>query len=462
MRLLSVSLAFGLALALAGCEESRYRGAQRHNIPIPPQLQALMSEKGMTKHDPVLIRSFKKEAELEVWKKGRSGRYELLKTYPICRWSGQLGPKRREGDRQTPEGFYHITPAQMNPNSAYYLSFNMGYPNAFDRTHGRTGSHLMVHGACSSAGCYSMTDDQIAELYALVREAHNGGQKAVQMQSFPFRMTPENLARHRYDANIAFWRNLKEGSDQFEVARLEPRVSVCAGRYAFNRTEDCRPDPEAVEIATAAAEKARNDEAKVAALVAQGTPAIKLVYEDGDQHQQFKTVLMTAGADALEQKAAWGSRAVGVSRPDAVASGPREIAIDRTGRPVQPAAQLAAAAPGAAAPSRGAAEQPAVAAPTTTQIAARAAAQQPTAAASAPDAPAVETKLASGPSFMQRIMSFNPFAGSSTSTEAVSTEPVTVRENTTPRPTTAPVPPRRADAGQAPGGVRVAAESTRN
>ena len=90
----------------------------------------------MSKNDPILIRSYKKEAEMEVWKRSANGRYALLKTYPICRWSGQLGPKVREGDRQAPEGFYTVTPAQMNPNSAYYLSFDTGFPNAYDRSLG--------------------------------------------------------------------------------------------------------------------------------------------------------------------------------------------------------------------------------------------------------------------------------------------------------------------------------------
>ncbi len=210
----AVLIAVALAgLTLSACQETANRQPARHNIPLPPQLMALMSEKGMHQQSPILIRSFKKESELEVWKMGRSGRYEHLKTYPICRWSGQLGPKKREGDRMAPEGFYTITPAQMNPNSSFYLSFNMGYPNAFDRAHGRTGAHLMVHGACSSMGCYSMSDDQMAEIYALVREAHNGGQRGVQMQALPFRMSPENLARFRYDPNMPFWRNLKEGAD---------------------------------------------------------------------------------------------------------------------------------------------------------------------------------------------------------------------------------------------------------
>ena len=117
-----------------------------------------MDEKGTNQPAPILIRTYKKEAELEIWKMKADGQYALLKTYPMCRWSGQLGPKTREGDRQVPEGFYTITPGQMNPNSNYYLSFNVGYPNAYDRALGRTGGDIMVHGICSSAGCFSMTD----------------------------------------------------------------------------------------------------------------------------------------------------------------------------------------------------------------------------------------------------------------------------------------------------------------
>ena len=129
-----------------------------------------MEALGTTASAPTLIRTYKKEAEFEIWKKKSDGQYALLKTFPMCRWSGQLGPKLREGDHQVPEGFYTITPGQMNPNSAYYLSFNVGYPNAFDRAWDRTGGTIMVHGICSSAGCYSMTDAQIAEIYAIARE----------------------------------------------------------------------------------------------------------------------------------------------------------------------------------------------------------------------------------------------------------------------------------------------------
>ena len=465
MRWKPLSLVLVIGLGLAACEENRPRGAARHNIPIPADVQALMSTKGMNKNSPVLIRSFKKESELEIWKMASNGQYALLKSYPMCRWSGQLGPKKREGDRQAPEGFYDITPASMNPNSSFYLSFNMGFPNAFDRTHGRTGAHLMVHGACSSAGCYSMSDDQIAEIYAIVREAHNGGQRAVQMQAMPFRMTAENLAKHRYDANMPFWRNLKEGSDMFEVARVEPKVSVCQARYAFNRTGDCREDPNTQQIAAAAAEKRRQDEAQVAALVAKGTPAIRLVYQDGGQHDKFTQVLMASGPEALEQKAAWGSRAVGVSRPDAVISGPQEIVV---------------ASPGAATPrpaTAAASSGPALASSTTTRVTpaatARAGSVPPgtpstgtsqVARGNAAAPPAATPEPAAQPSMMQRMLSFSPFSAAQPAAEAPAPAPVAVTPPAGRATQTAPQPPRRAD-GQsrtapqaaAPGAPSVAA-----
>jgi murein L,D-transpeptidase YafK len=447
-----LSLVLVIGLGLAACEENRPRGAARHNIPIPADVQALMSGKGMTKNSPVLIRSFKKESELEIWKKASNGQYALLKSYPMCRWSGQLGPKKREGDRQAPEGFYDITPASMNPNSSFYLSFNMGFPNAFDRTHGRTGAHLMVHGACSSAGCYSMSDDQIAEIYAIVREAHNGGQRAVQMQAMPFRMTAENLAKHRYDANMPFWRNLKEGSDMFEVARVEPKVSVCQARYAFNRTGDCREDPTKQQIAATAAEKRRQDEAQVAALVARGTPAIRLVYQDGGQHDKFTQVLMASGPEALEQKAAWGSRAVGVSRPDAVISGPQEIMVASPGG-VTPRPATAAAPAGTA--SAGTALAPGTTTRVTVPAAtARAGSAQPgtpstgtsqVARSNAAAPPAAAPEPAAQPSMMQRMLSFSPFSVAQPAAEAPAPAPVAVTPPAGRATQTAPQPPRRAD-----------------
>ena len=246
------------------------------NQPVPPKLVAAMSEKNMDLQSPILVRLFKQEAELEVWKQDRSGRFALLKTYPICRWSGDLGPKVREGDRQAPEGFYAISPAQMNPQSAYYLSFNTGYPNAYDKSLGHTGSELMVHGDCSSRGCYAMTDEQIAEIYSLGRKSFFGGQRAFQFQAYPFRMTPMNMARHRNNPNMAFWKMIKEGYDHFEVTRQEPKVDFCEKKYVFDAAKPPGATRDPVfeasakcpayvvpdEIASAVREKQQQDEAE--------------------------------------------------------------------------------------------------------------------------------------------------------------------------------------------------------
>ena len=199
-----------------------------------------MEKLDTTPSSPTVIRTYKKEAELEIWKMKSNGEYALLKTYPMCRWSGQLGPKKREGDMQVPEGFYSIAPGQMNPNSHYYLAFNVGYPNAYDRAYGRTGGNVMVHGVCSSAGCFSMTDEQVADIYAIARDSFRGGQREIQLQSYPFHMTAENMAKFRLDPNIDFWKNLKNGSDHFEVTKNEPSVLVCGKHYVFDATTNGR------------------------------------------------------------------------------------------------------------------------------------------------------------------------------------------------------------------------------
>ena len=269
-----VFVAAAVAVSLTACQEPAIRST-RHLVPVPPQTIALMAKKGMSVSDPILMRAYKKESQLELWKRRTDGKYARLKTFPICRWSGQLGPKIRQGDRQAPEGFYTVTPAQMNPNSDNYLAFDTGYPNAYDSAHARTGAYLMVHGGCSSSGCFAITDEAIAEVYSIAREAFAGGQSGFQFQSYPFRMTPENLAKHRPDPNIAFWRNLKEGSDIFEVTREEPRVAVTNLRYDFG------PEPPAV------ADKRAADERKLAKLVANGMP-VRRLYEDGGQHASFR------------------------------------------------------------------------------------------------------------------------------------------------------------------------------
>ncbi|MBI4923691.1 MAG: murein L,D-transpeptidase [Devosia nanyangense] len=189
---------------------------------------------GSSPGEAMMIRLFKQSSELEVWKRTKSGQFKLFETYQVCAYSGVLGPKVAEGDRQAPEGFYNITPGLMNPRSNYYLAFNTGFPNKFDRAWARTGSELMVHGDCSSRGCYSMTDEGIAEIYALARESFAGGNAVVQMQIFPFRMTPKNLAQNSANPNLPFWQDIKEGYDRFELSKTPPSWDVCEKKYVFD------------------------------------------------------------------------------------------------------------------------------------------------------------------------------------------------------------------------------------
>ena len=411
-----LGLTVAAAGLLAGCTDDYGSASSTRSVqPLSPQMLALMQEKGTNKDAPLLIRTFKKEAEFEVWKMAADGRYTLLKTYPMCRWSGQLGPKVREGDRQVPEGFYTISPGQMNPNSAYYLSFNVGYPNAFDRAYGRTGGSIMVHGACSSAGCFSMTDQQIAEIYSIARDSFAGGQRSIQMQSYPFKMTAENLAKYRVDPNIGFWKQLKEGNDNFDVSKQDVAVGVCNRRYVFNATaaDGARLDASAPcpalktdpTIQADVAAKARRDDAKVAELIATGVPAIHTVYADGGQNAHFAAI----DGD--------------VSRPDALAQGPTDLLLgEPKGRKASPlvqvakakaapAAQLAKAEPAIAAPPR--AEQTASAEPSVMNrwFARKTEPVETTAAPATPD-PIVETpaKTAGKPAVRKQAATSKPAA----------------------------------------------------
>src|SRR5580700_6556306 len=281
VRALMASAVLAGALTLAGCYgDDGYQLPTRAMKELSPEMLTLLDQKNMPKESPILVRIFKEESELEIWKQDSTARYELLKVYPICRWSGGVGPKVKEGDRQAPEGFYPISPGLMNPNSNYYLAINIGFPNTYDKANGFSGAFLMIHGDCSSRGCYAMTDEQIGEIYSLARESFLGGQQSFQIQAYPFRMTPANLARHRTNPNMAFWKMIKEGNDHFEVTHLEPKVDVCDRHYvfdaaspnssrpiAFNATGRCPAFVVAPEIAGAALEKQRNDEAQFAQLV---------------------------------------------------------------------------------------------------------------------------------------------------------------------------------------------------
>jgi murein L,D-transpeptidase YafK len=300
VRALLASAALASAVALAGCDTDNVTLSAKAVRPLSPDMIAELEHKNMPKDSPILIRIFKEESELEVWKQDADGKYAHLKTYPICRWSGELGPKVKAGDRQAPEGFYTITPAQMNPNSNYYLSFNLGFPNTYDRVNDRNGAFLMVHGDCSSAGCYAMTDEQIGEIFALGRDSFFGGQKAFQVQAYPFHMTPLNMAKHRNNPSMAFWRMIKQGNDIFEVTRHEPKVDVCDKHYVFNAVSPggaplnfnpraaCPAYQMPKEIAAAVKEKQTEDERKMAEYAQRGVQTVAVrTGSDGGMHSVF-------------------------------------------------------------------------------------------------------------------------------------------------------------------------------
>jgi murein L,D-transpeptidase YafK len=248
---------------LAACNEFTTPD-EKANQPLSSELVQKIKAIDSTLGAPMMMRIIKQESVMEVWKQTSSGKYALLTTFKICAYSGGYGPKVIEGDRQAPEGFYDITPALMNPNSNYYLAFNTGFPNKYDKSYGRTGANLMVHGDCSSSGCYAMTDKEIAQIFALVRESFKGGSKSVQLEIFPFRMTPENLAKQNGNPNMAFWQNIKQGYDSFELTKTPPSWDVCNRRYVFNATG---PDGKPLD-ATAPCPALKTDPTLMAALTA--------------------------------------------------------------------------------------------------------------------------------------------------------------------------------------------------
>lgn len=201
---------------------------------IQPALQQEVTAAGFAWGAALHIRIYKQESELELWLAQADGRYALFRTYPICTWSGTLGPKQREGDKQSPEGFYRVTPAQMKPDSRYHLAFNLGFPNDYDRAQGYTGSFLMVHGSCLSVGCYAMGNAAIEQIYLLAQTAHEHGQAMFAVHAFPFRMTETNMAQHAGSEWSPFWQNMKEGYDLFVQTRLPPAAKGAKGRYIFD------------------------------------------------------------------------------------------------------------------------------------------------------------------------------------------------------------------------------------
>ncbi len=349
-RLVRAALIVVAGLLLASCEDYSGPNGPKELMPVPQKLVDKMTELDMATTAPVYVRAYKESSELEVWKQTRSGSYKLLTTYSICKWSGKLGPKLKEGDRQAPEGFYTITPGQMNPKSNYYLSFNIGFPNAYDRALGRTGTNIMVHGACSSAGCYSMTDAAAGEIYALARDSFRGGQRSFEVHLFPFRMTPENMARHRQDPNYAFWVMLKEGSDNFAVTAKVPKVGVCGKRYVFNANSStalnasipCPPLTYSPAVLAAVKAKQASDDALIAELAPK--------YEEEKRIAAAKAAEQAARIAAV--KAANDAKlnpALAAADPDAAAvagaaGAEGALAVAPEGGPVAPAVAAASAA----------------------------------------------------------------------------------------------------------------------
>ena len=230
-----IALAAAAGLVLAACSSAPLIPAPSE-VPLTKETLSMLGKKGMQPGAAVFVRIFKEESELEIWKQRDDGRFYHFKTYPICNWSGELGPKQSFGDKQAPEGFYTINATLMNPNSKFYLSFNLGYPNSYDKSHGRTGDSVMVHGKCRSAGCYAMTDALIEEIYGLTREALKAGQPSFQVHAFPFRMTDVRMAEAKKQKHkwYQYWTTLKQGYDHFEKHRIPPNVAICQRSYVVN------------------------------------------------------------------------------------------------------------------------------------------------------------------------------------------------------------------------------------
>lgn len=321
-------IAAAVAVLLSGCVADGLDGLSKSAPQLSSKTIAEMRKKKMSPTSPVLVRIFKQESELEVWKVDASGQYALFKTYPMCRWSGKLGPKMTNGDRQAPEGFYHVSAGMLNPNSQYYASFNLGYPNRLESALGYSGDALMVHGACSSSGCYAMTDQGVGEIYAIVQKALAGGQERFQVQAYPFRMTADNMALHKDDPNLPFWRTLKQGYDAFEFTRRQPKVSVCGRRYVFNTEFEggeptdplaaCPPAMSTADPGLMAKIEAENKKVETAMALTKSSAVF--AYVDGGMHPSFRALLKKNGANKMA--ASISGIKYPVSRPDAALADP--------------------------------------------------------------------------------------------------------------------------------------------
>ena len=233
--MLKKAIPFALMLMTTGCSVTTQLyttvDSRKGFSPQSKELIAKSEAIGAKYNSPVLIQIFKEEHELDLWRMNENHQYVLINRFEICRFSGDLGPKLKQGDRQAPEGIYSVSSEQLNYHSVEYLSFDTGYPNAYDRAHGRTGASLMVHGGCSSAGCYAINDAPMQDLFAAVRDSLKAGQQSVQLQIYPFRMTTMNMLQYRENKNLNFWNQLKVVYDKFEQTKQEVRVAVIDRKY---------------------------------------------------------------------------------------------------------------------------------------------------------------------------------------------------------------------------------------
>ncbi|MDF1826352.1 MAG: hypothetical protein P1U68_17025 [Verrucomicrobiales bacterium] len=200
------------------------------------RLNGELGKMGLSLGNPLFVRIFKEERELEVWLKapGKPG-YTLFKIYRIIDWSGKTGPKQKEGDGQTPEGFYFVSTSRMRPETRHHLGFDLGYPNDYDSLHGRSGSEIMVRAGEESHGSYVLSESDMNEVYTLAHCALESGQPYFRVNAFPFRMTDQRMVKEwsRQPKWMDFWVKLKEGYDFFENVNLPPDVHVTGGEYVF-------------------------------------------------------------------------------------------------------------------------------------------------------------------------------------------------------------------------------------
>jgi|GEM_PF-1759379 len=199
-------------------------------------LATRLAKDGFEVGAPILIRIFKETSELEIWlaDKKDGGKFRRFNTYSICKWSGKIGPKLSEGDRQSPEGFYAFSPWNLRAHHRNFRAIDIGYPNDLDEAMGRTGSDIQIHGGCGSSGCFAMTDERVDEIFRLTAAAFGGGQREIMVHAFPFRMTKTAMAKRQKHPWMGFWKNLKEIDEAFKTSRKLPKISICDKKYTLN------------------------------------------------------------------------------------------------------------------------------------------------------------------------------------------------------------------------------------